>query len=38
MKEFYISPESTVFIVKIEGEVCASPGLEDYNKHDYYEE
>lgn len=38
MKERYISPETTVYIVKLEGVVCTSSGLEDYNKHDYDEE
>lgn len=38
MKERYISPEATVYVMKLEGVVCTSPGLEDYNKHDFYEE
>lgn len=38
MKERYISPETTVYIVKLEGVVCTSPGLEDYIENPYHEE
>jgi hypothetical protein len=38
MKEFYEAPVTQVLVVKVEGMVCTSPGLENYNKQDYYEE
>ena len=38
MKSFYEAPVTEVMVVKFEGMVCTSPGLEDYHKQVYYEE
>lgn len=38
LKQIYQAPATTVAELVSEGIVCHSPGLEDYYKHDYYEE
>ena len=37
-KEMYCCPEARVFEVKIEGVICESETLQDYNWHKYEEE